>query len=192
MRTSCLLGLIRLLALAAAACSDERGSSDIASLETNTADASQDAETTPDPIAETEGAMARVHSVPPGTGGRDRRPYGRCRWQRSTPTDQAHNRIRRDRSRGRHGRPRSHHGPLRGASRRDHHGRRRPGHDRDRRRSPGGASTAADSRCPASTWPCPLPPAALTTRRSDGARRCYRAPPRRAAPRRLRRRKPAC
>jgi hypothetical protein len=57
-RASLLLGLILALALVAGACSDDGESSQIASLETDTADTSNDAETdNVDPLVETEAAM---------------------------------------------------------------------------------------------------------------------------------------
>ena len=57
-RTSILLSLILALALAAGACSNDVESSQVASLETDTADTSEEAESDGvDPLAETEAAM---------------------------------------------------------------------------------------------------------------------------------------
>jgi hypothetical protein len=58
MRSTHVFGLILVVALGAAACSDDDESSHVASLETETANTSQDAEATePDPVADTEAAI---------------------------------------------------------------------------------------------------------------------------------------
>ena len=58
MRSTSLFGLILVLALMAAGCSDDDETSQVASLETETADTSQDAEATePDRVADTEAAI---------------------------------------------------------------------------------------------------------------------------------------